>query len=34
MTDFELAIDKLRVVRDNPWSFDKSLILVSDFDGL
>lgn len=30
--DFENHNDKLRVVHDGQWSFDKSLILVADFD--
>lgn len=32
MVEFEVYIDKVRVIRDGPWSFDKSLILVKDFD--
>lgn len=34
MVEFEPLSNKLRVVQDDPWSFDKSLILVGDFDGL
>lgn len=33
MAEFKLHSDKLRVLHDGPWSFDKRLILVKDFDG-
>lgn len=34
LAEFEMQSDKIRVVRDGPWSFDKSLIMVQNFDGL
>lgn len=33
MAEFELDNDKLRVIWDGPWSFNKNLILVKDFVG-
>lgn len=33
MAEFEEYYDKLRVVCDGPWSFDKYLVLVKDFTG-
>lgn len=32
MAKFEIHSDKIRVLRDGPWSFDKSLISVKDFE--
>lgn len=32
MAEFELHSEKLRVTGDYPWSFDKSLILMKEFD--
>lgn len=34
LAEFELQGDKIQVVRDGPWIFDKNLILVSNFDDL
>lgn len=34
LAKFEMHSDKLRVVRNGPWSFDKSLILVKEFNCL
>lgn len=34
MAEIEQHNDKLRVVCDGPWSFNKNLILVKEFDGL
>lgn len=33
MVEFENPSDKLRVLHDGPWNFDKSLILLKDFEG-
>lgn len=30
---FEEIHDKARVIRDDPWNFDKCLILVKQFEG-
>lgn len=32
LAEFEEPNDKTRVIRDGPWSFDKSLILVKEFE--
>lgn len=34
IAEFELHSDKISVTCDGPWSFDKNLILMKDFDGL
>lgn len=34
LVEFELHSDKVWVTSDGLWSFDKSLILMKDFDGL
>lgn len=33
LVEFENNNDKTRVACDRPWHFDKSLILVQEFDG-
>ncbi|XP_042958116.1 uncharacterized protein LOC122293664 [Carya illinoinensis] len=33
IAEFEEIKDKERVIRDGPWTFDKQLVLVKDFDG-
>lgn len=34
MLEFELQSDKFWVMSDGPWSFNKNLILMKNFDGL
>lgn len=31
MVEFESPVDKVRVIRDGPWHFDKALLLIKDF---
>lgn len=33
MVEFESLVDKLRVIRDGRWHFDKALPLIKDFVG-
>lgn len=33
MAEFELRNNKLRITNDGPWSFDKSFILMKEFNG-
>lgn len=33
LADFDDQIDKEHVNRNGPWSFDKQLILIHDFEG-
>lgn len=33
MVEFDNLVDKLRVLRDRPWHFDKALLLTKDFVG-
>lgn len=32
LTEFEDCLDKKRVIQDNPWSFERNLILLQEFD--
>lgn len=34
LAEFEMKNDKLRVIRDGSWRFDKHLVLVKNFNGL
>lgn len=34
LAEFEDNLDKNRVLCDSPWSFDRNLILLQDFDGI
>lgn len=34
IAEFEDVKDQERILRDGPWSFDKQLVLLKQFDGL